>query len=80
MQISQQAGQVVWYTHLLKNFPVCCDPHSQIKTTIRYHHTPVSMIIIKIYKITNIEENMEKSKENCMGNFKVHFTVLSSEC
>ena len=27
--ISQEAGQVVWYSHLLKNFPVCCDPHSQ---------------------------------------------------
>ena len=27
MQISQEAGQVVWYSHLLKNFPVCCDPH-----------------------------------------------------
>ena len=29
IQISQEAGQVVWYSHLLKNFPVCCDPHSQ---------------------------------------------------
>ena len=27
IQISQEAGQVVWYSHLLKNFPVCCDPH-----------------------------------------------------
>ena len=27
IQISQAAGQVVWYSHLLKNFPVCCDPH-----------------------------------------------------
>ena len=27
IQISQEAGQVVWYFHLLKNFPVCCDPH-----------------------------------------------------
>src|SRR5574341_2232120 len=26
IQISQEAGQVVWYFHLLKNFPVCCDP------------------------------------------------------
>ena len=26
-QISQEACQVVWYSHLLKNFPVCCDPH-----------------------------------------------------
>ena len=29
IQISQEAGQVVWYSHLLKNFPICCDPHSQ---------------------------------------------------
>ena len=27
--ISQEADQVMWYSHLLKNFPVCCDPHSQ---------------------------------------------------
>ena len=27
MQISQETGQVVWYSHLLKNFPVYCDPH-----------------------------------------------------
>ena len=26
MQISQQAGQVVWYSYLFKNFPVFCDP------------------------------------------------------
>ena len=29
IQISQEAGQVVWYSHPLKNFPFCCDPHSQ---------------------------------------------------
>ena len=27
VEISQKAGKVVWYSHLLKNFPVCCDPH-----------------------------------------------------
>ena len=27
IQVSQEAGQVVWYSHLLKNFPVYCDPH-----------------------------------------------------
>ena len=26
-EISQEAGQVVVYSHLLKNFPVCCDLH-----------------------------------------------------
>ena len=29
IQISQEAGQVLWYSYLLKNFPVCCDPNSQ---------------------------------------------------
>ena len=29
IQISQEAGQVVWYSHLLRNFPVCCDLHSE---------------------------------------------------
>ena len=28
-QVSQEADQMVWYSHLFKNFPVCCDPHSQ---------------------------------------------------
>ena len=27
--ISQEAGKVVWYYHLFKNFPVCCDLHRQ---------------------------------------------------
>ena len=29
MQVSQEAGQVVWYSHLLKNFPQFVYPHSQ---------------------------------------------------
>ena len=32
IQISQEAGKVVWYCHLLKNFPVCCDPHKSFGT------------------------------------------------
>jgi len=28
IQIAQEADKVVWYSHLFKNFPVCCDPHS----------------------------------------------------
>ena len=28
IQISQEASQVVWYSHLFQNFPVCCDSHS----------------------------------------------------
>jgi len=26
VQVSQEAGKVAWYSHLFKNFPVCCDP------------------------------------------------------
>ena len=31
IQISQEAGQVVWYSHLFKNSTVCCDPHNKVK-------------------------------------------------
>ena len=29
IQVSQKASKVVWYSYLFKNFPVCCDSHSQ---------------------------------------------------
>ena len=30
IQVSQEAGKVLWHSHLYKNFPtVCCDPDSQ---------------------------------------------------
>ena len=29
IQVSEEAGKGIWYSHLLKNFPVCCDSHSQ---------------------------------------------------
>ena len=29
IQVSQESGQVVWYSHLFQNVPVCCDPQSQ---------------------------------------------------
>ena len=29
IQISQEAGKMIWYSCLFKNFPVCCVPHSQ---------------------------------------------------
>ena len=37
IQISQEAGQVVWYAHLFQNFSVYCDPHSQ-----RFWHSQLS--------------------------------------
>ena len=29
LTVAIERGKVVWYSHLSKNFPVCCDPHSQ---------------------------------------------------
>ena len=29
IQVSQETGKVVWYSHLFKNFPVCCDSFGQ---------------------------------------------------
>ena len=29
IQVSQKTGKVVWNSYIFKNFPVCCDPHSQ---------------------------------------------------
>ena len=37
IQISQEAGQVIWYSHLFQNFPVYCDAHCQ-----RFWHSQLS--------------------------------------
>ena len=29
IQVSQETGKMVWYSHGFKNFPLCCDPHSK---------------------------------------------------
>ena len=29
IQVSQEEGKMAWYSHLFKNYPVCCDLHSQ---------------------------------------------------
>ena len=35
IQVSQEAGEVVWYSHLLKNFSVCCDLHKGFGIVIK---------------------------------------------
>ena len=37
IQVFQEAGNVVWYSHLFKNFAICWDPYSQ-----RLYHSPWS--------------------------------------
>ena len=45
IQISQEGGQVVWYSHLLKNFPqfVVTHPHSQ-----RLWHSQISKCFLEL--------------------------------
>ena len=38
----------------------------QIKTTMKYHFTPIRMIIIKMPKIMSISEEVEKMEPLCM--------------
>ena len=37
IRISQEADQVVWYSHFMKNFPVCCDPHKGFSVVNEAH-------------------------------------------
>ena len=46
IQISQEAGKVVWYSCLLMNFPFCCDPQSQRLT----HHKIISSLVAQMAK------------------------------
>ena len=39
IQISQEAGQVVLYSHLFKNFPICCGSHNQILYYSRWNRS-----------------------------------------
>ena len=40
-QLHQEAGKVVWYSHLFKNFPVCCDSQSQSFSIVSEEETDV---------------------------------------
>ena len=44
MQVSQEIGKVVWYPHLLKNFPVCCDP--TVKGFIIVNEAEVDVLLL----------------------------------
>ena len=34
IQVSQEAGKVVWYCHLLKNSPFCCYQHNEAEVDV----------------------------------------------
>ena len=68
--VSQEARQVVWYSHLLKNFPVYCDPHSwrrllRVPWTARISNQP---ILKKISPGCSLERLMLKLKLQYFGH------------
>jgi len=49
---------------------------TQIKTTIRYHLTPVRMAIIKRQEITSVGEGVEKRKTCTLYFPHLFFTIV----
>ena len=67
IQISQEAGKVVWYSHLLKNYSVFCDSHSQrlwLWTTKGSNQS----ILKEISPEYSLEGLMLKLKLQCFGH------------
>ena len=45
IQVSGEAGKEVWYSHLFKNFPVCCDPHIKGFSVVNEAEVDVGLFI-----------------------------------
>ena len=54
IQISQETGKVVWYSHLLKNFPVCCDAQSQRLYKSQWSRNSFLEVLSFLYDSANV--------------------------
>ena len=50
IQISQEAGQVIWHSHLFQNFPIYCDPHCQRLWHTQYGRSRCFSIILLLFR------------------------------
>ena len=48
IQVSQEAGQVVWYSHLFQNFPVYCDPQVKGFVTVSQFSSVRSLSCVRL--------------------------------
>ena len=47
--ISQETGKVVWYSHLFKNFPVCCEPHIKVFSIVNEIEVDFFFLILLLF-------------------------------
>ena len=77
IHVSQKAGQVVWYSHLLKNFPVCCDPHkgfSIVNEADVFLEFPCFLYLTDVGNLISRSSAFSKSSLN-MWKFLVHILL-----
>ena len=90
IQISQEAGKMVWYSQLFKNFPVCCDTHSK-----RGYFSLTLLLFLWSNKVGNLisgSSDFSKCSLNVwkflvhvllkprLENFEHYFTSMWEEC
>ena len=94
-QVSQESGKGVWYSHLLKNFPVCCDLHKVFSVV---NEADVVRIPLLFYDPTDVDNFISGSydfskpslyifklsahvllKPN-LKDFKHHLASMRNEC
>ena len=82
IQVSQEAGKVVWYYHLFRNFPVCCDPHIQ-RLWCKSRSRCFLLLCVKLasYRKVVLEEHL-KFLPFPMGRVKsdLHGRVYLAQC
>ena len=85
IQISQEAGQVVWYSHLLKNFPQFAVTHTvkgigvvnKVEVNISLEHSCFLCDPVDVGNLISCSHAFAKSSSN-ISKFRVH--VLLKPC
>ena len=80
IQISQEAGKVVWYSHLFNNFPVCCDPHSQSQWSISSYFLEFSCIVCDPVDVGNLNSGSFAFSKSSLytWNFFIYILLKSN--
>ena len=71
IQVSQEAGQVAWYSHLFQNFPFCGDRHSQGFSIVNKAEIDVFSFKIPFTHICACS----KSLRSCLTEVGCHFLL-----
>ena len=83
IQISQEAGKVVWYSCLLKNFPVSCDPHSQSLWPSQWSRSRCFSGILLLFlwiEVSNLISGFSAFSKSNLNIWKFSVQVLLKPC